>query len=134
MLKFFAIALLVFGAAIPAFAQNKPAKVTSLICSLGEAQECLPFSGCKRVRPADINVSSMTVVDLEKKELTSMVDQGRKESIEGINETEQAIFLHGQQDERSWSASISKQSGIVAASVNAIGRSFALFGQCAPKS
>ena len=112
---------------------NSGAVAQEMICSISEAQACVPFEGCKRVPPRELNVPTMMRVDLAKREMASasMLDKGRKETIEGVKEMETAYYMHGQQEERSWSAAVSKQDGVLSVNISGVGESFVLFGQCA---
>ncbi len=57
----------------------------------------------------------------------------RVENIEAVRKTDSAIFLHGEQDNSVWSATIYLSDGTLTASGSGLGISFALFGRCAPK-
>lgn len=107
----------------------------SMICAISEVQECTPFGTCKRASPKDVNTAPIVTLDLEKKELVSasIGDTGRKEAIEGVKQTDDAVYLHGQQDKEAWSAVISLKTGSLTANVSAEGVGFVLFGNCAPK-
>ena len=108
----------------------------SMICAVSEVRECTPFgTTCKRVSPQDVNTAPIVLLDLEKKELTSisMGDTGRKESVEGVKSTDDAIYLYGQQDDTAWSAVISLKTGSFTSNVSTVGTGFVLFGNCAPK-
>ena len=105
------------------------------ICAVAEARECLPLQVCKRVSPRQINIAPLMELDLDKKELVSaaMGDRNRKETIEGIRKTKDALYLHGQQDEETWSAVISLVDGAMTASISAADAGFVLFGNCASR-
>ena len=60
-------------------------------------------------------------------------ENGETEDIEGISSTDKAIFLHGQQDQETWNATISLEDGSLTGGISSTPSSFALFGHCTKK-
>ena len=75
------------------------------------------------------------VIDLDKKQLTgaSVSDAHRTEDIEGMTSTDKLIFLHGTQDEETWNATVTLETGALAGGITSGSSSFAVFGNCTPK-
>ena len=74
-------------------------------------------------------------VDLEKKQVAAvtMDGPGRSEDIEGVQDGEDRILLHGVQGEQAWSAVISRESGAFTTTISAGDNGFVVFGVCAPR-
>ena len=111
------------------------ASAQSYICAIGEVYECEPVTGCKRVSTDTINLSEYIVVDVDKKQLTEAAigENGETEDIEGITSTDKAIYLHGQQDQETWNATISLEDGSLTGGISSTPSSFAMFGHCTKK-
>ena len=75
------------------------------------------------------------MVDVDKKQLTEAAigENGETEDIEGISSTDKAIFLHGQQDQETWNATISLEDGSLTGGISSTPSSFAMFGHCTKK-
>ncbi len=116
-----------------AFGQTSPS-TNKLVCAITDAKQCVAFRACERVSPKEINISPLVTIDVKKKEIASKVMDKpiRTESIEAVRTTDTAIFLHGEQGDNVWSATIYLNDGTLTASVSGLGISFALFGKCAP--
>jgi hypothetical protein len=123
-------------ALMQAWTQSAVSATNNYICAINEVEECrLNNKACKRATPEDVNLAPIMVLDIAKKELVSasMTDKGRKETIEGLKVTDKHVFLHGFQDEDTWSAVISLESGTLTGSISSVATVFVLFGYCAPK-
>jgi hypothetical protein len=107
----------------------------SYLCAVGEVYECEAVAGCKRVSTDTINLSEFILVDLDKKQMTEVAigENGESEDVEGISSNDKAIFLHGQQDQETWNATISLESGQLTGGISSGPSSFALFGHCTKK-
>src|SRR4029079_9681479 len=107
----------------------------SYICAIGEVYECEAVNGCKRVSTDTINLSELILVDLDKKQLTEVAlgENGETEDIEGVSSNDKSIFLHGQQDQETWNATISLENGALTGGISSSPSSFAVFGHCTPK-
>ncbi len=108
---------------------------SSYLCAISEVQECLALTGCKRVAPKDLNMSSLVALDIDKNELSSAAlgEPSRSEDIEGVVATDKAIYLYGTQDAATWNATISLENGALAGGITSGSSSFALFGNCTKK-
>jgi hypothetical protein len=75
------------------------------------------------------------LLDVDKKQLSSATigEPSRAEDIEGVSVTDKAIFLYGTQDQETWNASISLESGALSGGITSGPSSFAFFGNCTPK-
>ena len=75
------------------------------------------------------------VVDVDKKQLseTAINENSETEDIEGITATDKAIFMHGQQDQETWNATISLEDGSFTGGITSSPSSFAVFGHCTKK-
>jgi hypothetical protein len=111
------------------------AAASSYLCAISEAYECMAVTGCKRAALEDINLSPLILVDLDKKQLTSvtMGDPARTEDIEGVSATDKAVFLHGTQGEGTWNAIVSLENGALTGGISIGTSSFSIFGNCTPK-
>lgn len=107
----------------------------SYICAFSDVYECETVAGCKRAHLHDINVPEFIVIDLDKKQLTGAAigHTNRTEDIEGISSTDKLVFIHGTQDEESWNATITLETGEMAGGITSGTSSFALFGNCTTK-
>ena len=107
----------------------------SYLCAISEAYECLPVTGCKRVELKQINLSAFMLLDVDKKTITSAAigEAPRSEDIEGLTATDKALFLYGTQDQETWNATVSLQTGALAGGITSGSSSFAFFGNCTPK-
>jgi len=105
------------------------------ICAMSEAYECQTVTGCKRVSLDAINLSEFIVLDLDKKQLTSaaMDEAPRTEDIEGLTSTDKVIYLQGTQDQETWNATVSLETGALAGGITSGKSSIAIFGNCTPK-
>jgi hypothetical protein len=113
----------------PAFAGD------SYICGISEVFECLALKGCNEVSPQTINMSPLMALDIDKKQLSAagMGGTARTEDIEGVSTTDKAVFLYGSQDQNSWNATISLETGALTGGITSGTSSFALFGNCTKK-
>jgi hypothetical protein len=111
------------------------ASANSYICAVGEVYECEAVTGCKRVSTDTVNLSEFIVVDVDKKQLTesALNENGETEDVEGITATDKAIFMHGQQDQETWNATISLEDGSFTGGITSSPSSFAVFGHCTKK-
>ncbi len=111
------------------------AAASSYLCAIGEAYECVAVDGCKRVALKSVNLSAFMLLDVDKKQLSSATigEPSRSEDIEGVSVTDKAIFLYGTQDQETWNASISLESGALSGGITSGPSSFAFFGNCTPK-
>ncbi|HUU67402.1 MAG TPA: hypothetical protein VMW57_09025 [Methyloceanibacter sp.] len=50
-----------------------------------------------------------------------------------MTSTDKLVFLHGTQDEETWNATITLETGKLAGGITSGQSSFALFGNCTPK-
>jgi hypothetical protein len=107
----------------------------SYMCAFTDAYECETVAGCKRASLGAINIPEFIVIDLDKKQLTgaSVGDDNRTEDIEGMTSTDKLIFLHGTQDEETWNATITLDTGALSGGVTSGSSSFAVFGNCTRK-
>jgi hypothetical protein len=92
-------------------------------------------TGCKRVELKQINLSAFMVLDVDKKLMTSAAigEAPRSEDIEGLTATDKALYLYGTQDQETWNATVSLQTGALAGGITSGASSFAFFGNCTPK-
>lgn len=127
-----ALAAAAMAMVLPAHAATKSKK---LICAASEAQECTPNGDCRRVPPGAINLPPMWDVDLESKKVSAvtMEGPGRSEDIEGVQDGEQRVLLHGVQGDQAWSAVISRETGAFTTTISAGDNGFVVFGVCAPR-
>jgi hypothetical protein len=126
----FGLALL-SAASSPGFAQEK-----SYICAINEVFECTPVTGCARISLEDANLAGLMLLDVEKKQLGGIPLNGeiKGDDIEGVTVTEKAIILRGsRENDRAWSAVISKETGAVQAGVSTLDSSLSLLGRCTVK-
>jgi len=107
----------------------------SYMCAFTDVYECETVTGCQRASLDAVNLPEFVVIDLDKKQLTgaSMADTNRTEDIEGMTSTDKLVFLHGTQDEETWNATITLETGKLAGGITSGQSSFALFGNCTPK-
>jgi hypothetical protein len=107
----------------------------SYMCAFTDAYECETVTGCHRASLHAINIPEFIVIDLDKKQLTGAAigDTHRTEDIEGMTSTDKLIFLHGTQDEETWNATVTLETGALAGGITSGSSSFAIFGNCTPK-
>ena len=105
------------------------------LCAIQEVYECHALGGCKETDNDAMNLSDFITLDLDKKQLTSAGVSGptRTEDIEGITITDKAIFLYGTQDQETWNATLTLETGDLVGGIASGKSSFALFGACMPK-
>jgi hypothetical protein len=105
------------------------------ICTVKEVQECVAVTGCSRLSLADANLAGIMELDVEKKQMksVSMGGEPRTDDVD-VTVTEKTILLRGaRDDERIWSAVISRETGNVTAGIATLDSTLALSGYCAPK-
>lgn len=122
---------LVGMASTPGFAQEK-----SYICAINEVFECTAVTGCARISLEDANLAGLMLLDVEKKTLGGIPLTGevKGDDIEGVTVTDKAIILRGsRENDRAWSAVISKETGAVSAGVSTLDSSLSLLGRCTVK-
>ena len=107
----------------------------SYMCAFTDVYECETVTGCQRASLDAVNIPEFIVIDLDKKQLTgaSMADINRTEDIEGMTSTDKLVFLHGTQDEETWNATITLETGSLAGGITSGQSSFSVFGNCTPK-
>ena len=107
----------------------------SYMCAFTDAYECETVKGCHRASLDAINIPEFVVLDLDKKQLTGAAigHDHRTEDIEGMTSTDKLIFLHGTQDEETWNATVTLETGALAGGITSGSSSFAIFGNCTPK-
>ena len=107
----------------------------SYMCAFTDVYECETVTGCQRASLDAVNLPEFVVIDLDKKQLTgaSMADTNRTEDIEGMTSTDKLVFLHGTQDEETWNATITLETGSLAGGITSGQSSFSVFGNCTPK-
>jgi hypothetical protein len=106
------------------------------LCAINEVFECTAVKGCERISLEDANLAGLMVLDVEKKQLTSLPVEGEPSSndIEGVTVTDKSILLRGLRgDDGTWSGVVSLDSGRVVASVSTPDSSLSLAGRCTPK-
>jgi hypothetical protein len=106
------------------------------LCAINEVFECAAVTGCSRISLEDANLAGLMVLDVEKKQLTSLPMEGEPSSndIEGVTVTDKEILLRGLRgDDGAWSGVVSLESGKVVASVSTPDSSLSLAGRCTPK-
>jgi len=116
-------------------APTQAAAASSYLCAIGEVFECEAVHGCERADLKDINLSAFINVDVDNKQLSSagIGEAARNEDIEGVVVTDKAVFLHGTQDEETWNATVSLETGALSGGITSGPSSFAIFGHCTPK-
>jgi hypothetical protein len=107
----------------------------SYMCAFTDAYECETVTGCQRASLDAVNIPEFIVIDLDKKQMTgaSMADTNRTEDIEGMTSTDKLIHAHGTQDEETWHATITLETGALVGGITSGQSSFAVFGNCMPK-
>jgi hypothetical protein len=76
------------------------------------------------------------LLDIEKKQFGAIPLEGefKTDPIEGVTVSEKAIVLRGsRENDRAWSAVISKETGAVMAGVSTLDSSLSLLGRCTVK-
>jgi hypothetical protein len=105
------------------------------LCAISEAFECQAVTGCKQDELKSINMPAFWAIDVDKKMMTSAVigETPRSEDVEGLFATDKALYLYGTQNQDTWNATISLQTGALAGGITSGESSFAFFGNCTPK-
>jgi hypothetical protein len=122
-------------ASIGFFPAAAAAATGSYMCAFTDVYECETVTGCKRAALNAINIPEFVVIDLDKKQLTGAAigHAHRTEDIEGMTSNDKLIFLHGTQDEETWNATITVETGALAGGLTSGASSFAVFGNCTRK-
>jgi len=122
-------------ASVSLIPEGARAAASSYLCAIQEVNECHAVGGCKEVDNDAINLSDFITLDIDKKQLTSAGASGpsRTEDIEGITVTDKAIFLYGTQDQETWNATLTLETGDLVGGIASGKSSFAIFGACTPK-
>ena len=133
MRRSISVAVLIASACLVPAAAN--AATGSYMCAFTDVYECETVTGCQRASLDAVNLPEFVVIDLDKKQLTgaSMADTNRTEDIEGMTSTDKLVFLHGTQDEETWNATITLETGSLAGGITSGQSSFSVFGNCTPK-
>jgi len=114
--------------------QSAVSATNNYVCAISEVQECKLNESCRRITPQQINLAPIVTLDIKKKEMASLtlLEKGRSEAIEGLIKTDKHIFMHGHQDEETWSAVVSLESGTFTGAISTVEAGFPFFGHCAP--
>lgn len=118
-------------ASTAAFADDK-----AYLCAINEVFECTAVTGCNRISLEDANLAGLMVLDVDKKQLTSLPVEGEPTAsdIEGVTVNDKQILLRGLRGEDgAWSGVVSLDTGRVVASVSTPDSSLSLTGRCTPK-
>lgn len=108
----------------------------SYICAVSEVFECLAVTGCQRDELKDTHLSAFMVIDVDKKLITSasIGEEPRSANIaEGLSATDKALYIYGTQNQRTWNATVSLETGALVGGITSGELSFAFFGNCTPK-
>jgi hypothetical protein len=101
------------------------------ICALQAVYECHAVGDCKEANIDAVNLSDFIILDVDKKQLTSSGMGGPTRTEDII--TDKAIFLYGTQDQETWNATLTLETGDLVGGIASGKSSFALFGACTPK-
>ncbi|NIT14239.1 MAG: hypothetical protein GTN99_08390 [Candidatus Dadabacteria bacterium] len=111
----------------------------SLFCSVKEAIECYPASGCNEVANDVLNLPNFINIDFKKKLITGKLTNGEEHSskIERIEHVDGKITIAGAEDDLkeqtdgvAWSMSINKTKGNFTVSASGDDVAFIVFGAC----
>jgi len=114
------------GASLAGAAESK-----TYTCSLGKAFECTPYYGCQEWSVIDMALPRFVRVDLDAKAIISLDREISRDPtrIAAIEKVDGMIVLNGI-EARSWSMSISDDSGDLALTAVGEGEVFSVFGSC----
>ena len=99
-----------------------------LLCAVDLIMECDSYGRCERHLP-DLSAPKFIRVDVAGKTLTG--DGNQKSPLGTVTHVDGQLILQGGENGRSWSATISEDSGRMAAALIDNDYTFSLFGACA---
>ncbi|MGV1013911.1 MAG: hypothetical protein ACOYB4_02970 [Methyloceanibacter sp.] len=106
------------------------------ICTINEVYECAAVTGCNRLSLEEANLAGIMLLDVEKKQLTSiaMGKDPHTDDLSNVTVTDKTILLNGTtRTDGIWSAVISLETGQVSAGVPTLDSSLSLLGKCTPQ-
>ncbi|MGI8853380.1 MAG: hypothetical protein ACR2GC_08850 [Methyloceanibacter sp.] len=106
------------------------------ICTINEVYECVAVTGCSRLSLEDANLAGIMLLDVEKKQLTSiaMGKDPRTDDLGNVTVTDKTILINGTRGtDGIWSSVVNLETGQVSAGVSTPDSTLSLLGKCTPK-
>jgi len=100
-----------------------------MICALASTMRCAPGAGCVRGEAGDINLDRFLEIDVASKSATG-VNSWRSTPIDHVSHDGGQLVMHGSQNARGWSVTISEETGEFTATVSGEKVAFVAFGAC----
>ena len=121
------------GISIPV-AASTVADAQNLICVMLMTFDCGTEGACNKGDARSIDVPLFYRVKFAEKMVAGVMSDGgtRTSEIAQFDQDESGIYLHGNQNGRSWSATVTKESGALTATVSSDNEAFVIFGRCTP--
>lgn len=98
--------------------------------------ECVAVTGCSRLSLEDANLAGIMLLDVEKKQLTSiaMGKDPRTDDLGNVTVTDKTILINGTRGtDGIWSSVVNLETGQVSAGVSTPDSTLSLLGKCTPK-
>jgi hypothetical protein len=106
------------------------------ICTINEVYECVAVTGCSRLSLEDANLAGIMLLDVEKKQLTSiaMGKDPHTDDLGNVTVTDKTILINGTRGtDGIWSSVVNLETGQVSAGVSTPDSTLSLLGKCTPK-
>jgi hypothetical protein len=105
---------------------------TPLLCVPIIINECGPDGTCRHVTADSVNLPQFVKVDVKSHKMHSE-ETGRASTVGSVEHANGDMILHGGQDGRGWTMTISEETGKMLATITADGAGFVVFGACTPQ-
>jgi hypothetical protein len=102
---------------------------TPLLCVPVTVNECGPEGACRRVTADAVNLPQFVKVDVKSLKIHA-VETGLASSVGSVEHVNGDMILHGGQDGRGWTMTISEETGRMLTAITADGAGFVVFGAC----
>ena len=100
-----------------------------MICAPATTMRCAPGAGCVRGEAGDVNIDRFLEIDVANKMATGL-RTGNTAPIEYVIHDGGQLIMHGSQNARGWSVTISEETGEFTGTVSGEKIAFAVFGAC----
>jgi len=100
-----------------------------LICAAIEANDCAFGANCIKGVAEDVNLPQFVRVDLTDNTITA---RGRTSAIRNHTRASGMLVIHGFENGRAWSITISERSGKLVGAIAGDEEGFLVFGACTP--
>ena len=127
-------AVVLAAASVDAMAEDK-AGASKMLCAVTSTISCDSAGDCLEGPASAVNLPVFVKFDRENKLVESARQGGerRTSNIDYVAGTDDTIVLLGDEENSGWSATVTKSSGNMTATVSEQGMGYIIFGSCLPE-